>query len=117
MSDRNVKENFKPVDPRAVLEKLTRLPVTEWNLLSQPSRIRHIGPMAQDFKAAFGVGEDDRHISTTDADGVAFAAIQGLHEVVKEKDARIAELEKRLGSLEDQVRQLARQIERSPAAP
>ena len=116
-SDRNLKEDFKPVDSRAVLAKLVATPVTEWNLISQDPAIRHIGPMAQDFKAAFGVGEDDRHISTTDADGVAFAAIQGLHEVVKEKDARIAELEKRLGSLEDQVRQLARQIERSPAAP
>ena len=116
-SDRNLKEDFKPVDSRAVLAKLVTTPVTEWNLISQDPAIRHIGPMAQDFKAAFGVGEDDRHISTTDADGVAFAAIQGLHEVVKEKDARIAELEKRLGSLEDQVRQLARQIERSPAAP
>lgn len=105
-SDRNLKENFKPVDTRAVLAKLAATPVTEWNLIAQDPSTRHIGPMAQDFKAAFGVGEDDRHISTTDADGVAFAAIQGLNEIVKEKDARIAELEKRLGSLERTVEQL-----------
>ena len=55
--------------------------------------IRHIGPMAQDFYAAFGVGEDDRHISTVDADGVALAAIQGLYQVVQDKDAAIASLQ------------------------
>jgi len=103
MSDRNVKENFKPVNARAVLEKVSHLPVTEWNLLSQRADIRHIGPMAQDFHAAFGVGEDDRHISTTDADGVALAAIQGLNEIVKEKDARIQTLEKDVADLKAMV--------------
>ena len=88
MSDRNVKENFKPVDPRAVLEKVGRLPVTEWNLISQPTSIRHIGPMAQDFQAAFGVGEDDKHISTSDADGVALAAIQGLNQKLEDRSER-----------------------------
>ena len=106
MSDRNVKENFKAVDPRAVLEKVSRLPVTEWNLISQPASIRHIGPMAQDFQAAFGVGEDDRHISTTDADGVALAAIQGLNQVVKDKEARIEKLEKDVAELKAMVNSL-----------
>ena len=105
-SDRNVKENFKPVDVRAVLARLVATPVTEWNLITQDPAIRHIGPMAQDFHASFGVGEDDRHIAGTDADGVVFAAIQGLHEVVKEKDARITELEKRLSGLEAKMQQL-----------
>ena len=71
------------MDPRAILEKVAALPLTEWNLISQPAEIRHLGPMAQDFKAAFGLGESDRHISTTDADGVALAAIQGLNEKVE----------------------------------
>ena len=110
MSDRNVKENFQPVDQRAVLDKVCRLPVTEWNLISQPAGIRHIGPMAQDFQAAFGVGEDDRHISTTDADGVALAAIQGLNQkveqVIKEKDARIETLEKDIATLKAMVNSL-----------
>ena len=39
----------------------------------------HIGPTAQDFSRAFGLGEDNRHITTVDADGVALAAIQGLY--------------------------------------
>jgi hypothetical protein len=113
-SDRNVKQNFKPVDPRAVLEKLVATPVTEWNLISQDPAIRHIGPMAQDFKAAFEVGEDDRHISTTDADGVAFAAIQGLNAVVKEKEARIVELERRLSLLESKIQRLGDRLPQNP---
>jgi hypothetical protein len=35
--------------------------------------------MAQDFYAAFSVGEDNRHITSIDEDGVALAAIQALH--------------------------------------
>ena len=113
MSDRNVKENFRPVDPRAILEKVAALPLTEWNLISQPADIRHLGPMAQDFKAAFGLGESDRHISTSDADGVALAAIQGLNQKIEEqlkaKDATIATLEGRLAHLEELVNSLAQQ--------
>jgi hypothetical protein len=56
--------------------------------------------MAQDFHTAFGVGEDDRHISTVDADGVALAAIQALYQLVKERDAQIAALEARVAALE-----------------
>ncbi len=109
MSDRAVKENFKPVDPRAVLEKVSHLPVTEWNLISQPASIRHIGPMAQDFQAVFGVGEDDKHISTSDADGVALAAIQGLNEIVKEKEAEIRCLKREMAELKAMVRPLLRE--------
>ena len=54
---------------------------------SSPTRLRHISPIAQDFSAAFGVGEDDTHINTVDADGVALAAIQGLYHLVQQKDA------------------------------
>jgi hypothetical protein len=79
VSDRNVKENFKPINTLDILGKVCDLPITEWNLISQDPSIRHLGPMAQDFRAAFGLGDSDRHISTSDADGVAFAAIQGLN--------------------------------------
>ncbi len=62
-----------------MLARLAEVPISTWNYTSQDASIRHIGPMAQDFYAAFGVGEDDTHITTVDADGVALAAIQGLY--------------------------------------
>jgi alpha-tubulin suppressor-like RCC1 family protein len=109
-SDRNAKENFAPVQPREVLEKVAALPLSSWNYKADTAT-RHVGPMAQDFYAAFNVGPDDKHIATVDADGVALAAIQGLNEKVesgKQKaetqieklEAENAELKQRLDKLE-----------------
>ena len=121
LSDRNAKENFKPVDSRDVLEKVAALPIARWNF-KQETGVAHLGPVAQDFHAAFGLGADDKHIATVDADGVALAAIQGLNEKVesgkqkaegrmeqmeeqvREKDARIAALEQRLSTLENLIK-------------
>jgi len=100
LSDRNQKEHFAAVDGQEVLARLAEVPVTFWNYKSQNPSIRHIGPTAQDFYAAFGVGEDDRHISTVDADGVALAAIQGLYQLVQEQAAQIAALRQQNAALE-----------------
>lgn len=108
-SDRDFKENFTAVDPGDILERVVTLPISMWNYKSQEAAIRHIGPMAQDFHAAFGIGEDDRHISTVDADGVALAAVQGLYRLVQERDAEIVELNARLSTLESLVEQLLSQ--------
>jgi hypothetical protein len=101
-SDRNAKKDFKAVDSRAVLDKVTRMPISEWAYKAQADT-RHIGPMAQDFHAAFGLGRDEKHITSVDADGVALAAIQGLNakleEQVRAKEARIDELEKAVAEL------------------
>jgi hypothetical protein len=103
LSDRNSKANFAAVDTRAVMEKLAQIPISTWNYKTQDAAIRHIGPMAQDFAAAFGVGEDDEHITTIDADGVSLAAIQGLYQIVQEKDQRIAQLENEVAQLKHGV--------------
>jgi hypothetical protein len=98
-SDRNLKENFTPVSPREVLEKVAMLSISRWNFIGDAATL-HVGPMAQDFHAAFGLGTDERHIATVDADGVALAAIQGLNEKLKQKETEIAELKHRLDVLE-----------------
>lgn len=90
LSDRNLKANFSAVDNRVILEKVMALPIQTWNYTTQAETIRHIGPMAQDFYAAFNVGESDTGISVVDADGVALAALQGLKQ---EKDEEIAALQ------------------------
>ncbi len=99
-SDRNAKANFGDVDERQVLDRLAEIPIESWNFKDDKAATRHIGPTAQDFSAAFGVGADDKTISTTDADGVALASIQALYADGKEKDARIDALEERLAALE-----------------
>jgi len=79
-SDRNIKQDFAALDGREVLEKVAALPIQSWSYTNQPG-VKHYGPTAQDFHAAFGLnGADDKHIATVDADGVALAAIQGLNQ-------------------------------------
>jgi hypothetical protein len=111
LCDRNAKENLAAINPREVLDKVSRLSIATWNYKSQDAAIRHIGPMAQDFAAAFQVGENERRITTVDADGVALAAIQGLNQkleaTVKEKDAKIQALESRLAKVEQFLQTLA----------
>jgi hypothetical protein len=105
-SDRNLKRNVVQIDDAAILAKVAALPVAEWSYDSEGG-VRHVGPMAQDFYAAFRVGEDDRHITSIDEDGVALAAIKALHaENAKMRDENVA-LRNRLDSLERKVASLS----------
>jgi hypothetical protein len=96
-SDRNLKDELKPVNGREVLAKVARLPISEWNY--QGYAQRHIGPMAQDFHAQFPLSDSETTLNSADLDGVALAAIQGLHQVVKEKEAEITELKHSVAEL------------------
>lgn len=98
-SDRAAKQDVRPVDPQAVLEGVARLPIGEWSYTNDPG-VRHVGPMAQDFHAAFGLGQDERHISMVDADGVALAAIQALTRIVEDQRAELDRLKERLADIE-----------------
>ena len=101
LSDRNAKKDFAPVDGQAVLEKLAAMPVQQWHYKwEKDTDTPNIGPMAQDFIAAFYPGRDDKGISTLEFDGVELAAIQGLNQKLNEKDAEIQELKARLDKLE-----------------
>jgi hypothetical protein len=77
-SDRNRKQDFQPVDGEWVLSRVAGTPVTSWSYITEESRVRHIGPTAQDFRAAFGLGTDDTTIGMIDIDGVNLAAVQAL---------------------------------------
>jgi hypothetical protein len=96
-SDRNLKRNLVELDGDEVVAKLVAMPVYTW----QPkdgsnANDRHIGPMAQDFFATFGLGHSDTAIGLQDEAGVALAAIRGLHRMIEAKDAKIDALERRL---------------------
>ncbi len=118
LSDRNMKENIHPVDPMEVLNKLAQMPVSTWNYKTQEDAIRHMGPMAQDFYAAFGLGDSDKAIATVDAEGVALTGIRGLYQQNQEQAKRIdtlnaqnAELQTRLETVEAQNAQLQAQLQ------
>jgi hypothetical protein len=106
-SDRNLKTDITPVDVEHILSHVLALPISTWDFTNSPGT-RHLGPMAQDFHAAFGLGgDDDKHISTLDADGVALAAIQGLNQKLEQRNAA---LEKRVEELTALVKSLAEKV-------
>ena len=98
-SSRTYKENIAPVDGESVLRKLVALPISEWQYKGSTEGT-HLGPMAEDFKAAFGLAGDGKSIGTADADGVALVAIQGLNAKLEaelqQSHAQNAQLQTRL---------------------
>ncbi len=105
-SDRNLKSDIRPIDGKDVLAHVSQLPISSWHYTNAPEK-RHVGPMAQDFHAAFGLnGSDDTHISEVDIAGVSLAAIQELNSQMKAKDAEITELKRQAAELEEQTAHL-----------
>ena len=104
ISDRNLKTEFAAIDPAQVLSRVVELPISTWRYRKDGAEVRHLGPMAQDFHAAFGLWNSDTMIFPLDGSGVSMAAIQGLHARVVAAEAenealraRLERLERRLG--------------------
>jgi len=110
-SDRNIKTDFSAVQPGDILARLLAMPIQRWRFTNEVATVRHLGPTAQDFKAAFDLGTSDKTIGTVDESGVALAAIQGLNQRIEElkgeltrRDAENAELLQRLEKLEQLIK-------------
>ncbi|MGH7329012.1 MAG: tail fiber domain-containing protein, partial [Polyangiaceae bacterium] len=100
VSDRDAKTNITPVHDRDVLDALASVPMSTWSYKTDDPSVRHLGPMAQDLHAAFGLGATDRGYDPIDAHGIAFASVKALYDIAKEQDARIERLEKENARLE-----------------
>ncbi len=119
-SDREQKREILAVDPAAVLSQLAQLPMYTWSYEGEDGEYRHMGPMAQDFYAAFNLGYNDTTISTIDADGVSLAAIQGLYQLVQNqavrvqvREAQIRQLEEKVSALEQRLAALETQLKQA----
>lgn len=77
-SSRTVKENFLEVDGEDVLQRVRDVPVSTWTMIGDDDRVLHMGPVAEDFYEAFGLGLGETAIGLGDIDGVNFAAAQAL---------------------------------------
>lgn len=88
-SSRFFKQGFAHVDATDVLAKLVAMPIQTWFYLDGHAEGRHLGPVAEDFATAFGLGNDSQHISTVDANGVALVAIQGLNSKIEDDNAHL----------------------------
>ena len=100
-SDVNRKENIVPISNQDILEKLVQLPITEWQYKGTSER--HIGPMAQDFHAAFALGRDETSIATVDKDGVSMAAIQAIYDRLLKVESENKALKEKVEKLEQKL--------------
>jgi hypothetical protein len=120
-SSRALKTGFEAIDVGAVLARVLELPLTRWRYIGSPAEGPHLGPVAEDFHAAFGLGADGRAISTVDASGVALAAIQGMdRKLLDARDALAAEnagLRAELGALQDRLAQIEAALDGAALSP
>ncbi|MBL0889543.1 MAG: tail fiber domain-containing protein [Gemmatimonadaceae bacterium] len=112
-SDSTKKSNFRAVDGEQVLSKLASLPVYTWQYKAEDSTVRHMGPTAQAFRKAFGLGDSETAIGTVDIDGVAMAGVKALETRTKQLKAETqalraenAQMAERLAQLESLVARL-----------
>ncbi|MFN0031083.1 MAG: tail fiber domain-containing protein [Flavobacteriales bacterium] len=84
-SSRDLKEMFIELNSQDILEKISSLEMKQWKY--KQNKAWHIGPIAEDFYEAFGLGLDNKSISTIDPAGVALVGVQALY-------ARVEELKK-----------------------
>lgn len=96
-SDRNRKHHIMPVNAKEVISKIAELPLFNWKYIGED--IGHIGPMAQDFYKAFGLGQGETTISSVDADGVALVAIKELHQQNSAQQSEIDALRQEIAEL------------------
>lgn len=109
-SDRNMKENIKPISADEILAKVSELPLATWNFRDDTSGT-HLGPMAQDFKAAFDLGNTDSGIFTVDADGVALAAIQALAAADRDQQLEVRSQQEKIDALEQTILELRARLD------
>ncbi|SDD42795.1 Head domain of trimeric autotransporter adhesin [Dyadobacter soli] len=112
VSDRRKKEHFEVLNTENILQKVAQLPLTSWNYKSQPATTRHIGPMAQDFYAAFGldgIGADTT-INSSDIDGVNMAAIQALEKRTRDLQEENDRLKAKLESMDAKMASIEKMI-------
>jgi hypothetical protein len=80
------------VNGYTVLETVAALPVSTWRYLWEPEDVRHLGPMAQDWHAAFGFNRDDTTIPVVDGLGVCLVSIQALNRRIDQLTAEVDRL-------------------------
>jgi len=111
-SNREAKNNIQAVDPDEVLQKVSQLPLSTWTYKKE-QEVEHLGPMAQDFHEAFGLGSSNVGITTYDTAGVALASVQALHrrlleeeKATQRKDSEIEALKRLNGELIERLEAL-----------
>lgn len=111
-----VKENRVDVDAGSVLQALRSIPIQTWNYTWDADAVRHMGPMAQDVYAAFGLGIGEEHLAPLDVNGIALASIQALADRLDAQSEENASLRDDIAALKARNDRLAERVARLEAA-
>lgn len=84
-SSKDFKDRGPEPDYKSMPDKLASMDVPTWNYKGEGKK--HMGPMAEDFRDTFGIG-DGRTIDVVDAIGTLFAANKGLTMRLKEMESK-----------------------------
>jgi hypothetical protein len=98
-SSRSTKHRIQAIDGDDLLGRIRTIPVHTWSYIAEPGQVRHAGPFAEDFHAAFGLGDSSAAIGLQDIDGVTFAAVQALEARTRAADEEITALRAELAAL------------------
>jgi hypothetical protein len=107
-SSRDTKTSFAALDPAEILLKVAALPISTWIYVTDTTGSKHLGPTAEDFRDAFGLGESSKHIGLLDVGGVALAAVQGLNAKL---EARITEQSREIETQRNEIEELKRAVQ------
>jgi hypothetical protein len=109
-SSRDVKENFADVDGESVLRNLRRMPVSTFSYTGDSGKTRHLGPVAEDFYAAFALGDSDKSINAQNMAGVSLAAVKALEDRTAHLQQANDELRTQLQRQQDTIGALTKLI-------
>lgn len=98
-----------------MLARIAGLPITSWNYKTEDPAVRHLGPTAQDFHAAFGLGDSDKSIATSDISGVNMLAIQALERRTRELQQQLEVKDQETTKLRAELAALLQRIQRLEA--
>ncbi|NMB71467.1 MAG: hypothetical protein GYA22_04890 [Bacteroidales bacterium] len=100
-SDRNLKNNFLPINGFEILQRIEKLPIFQWNYMTDDPSIKHIGPVAQDFHSLFEVGNDDKSVAIIDLTGISLAGIKELIRQNREMREELEQLKQIVNNLKE----------------
>lgn len=117
-SSKTLKENFTEVDGETLLAQIRSVPLNTWNLIDEEGKPLHMGPFAEDFHAAFGLGDTDHAIGHQDIDGVNFGGVKALEKrtaALREENGRLRADNVALREEVNALRQAQTELERRVA--
>ena len=114
-SSRALKHFFAAENADSVLERVAALPVQSWSYRAESPSVRHLGPTAEDFYAAFGLGDGAEAIGTGDLGGVNLLAVQALERRTRALQEQLNAKDQEISTLNRRIVELAQRLERLEA--